>query len=168
MHVQHALVVDLDGLVLREEPYLDALIVEHALVGLAHGDGLLHRLAGRYKHAATVGSHTVHEYLQSVGISLFLHHELIHKVETLVGGGLVGEVQCELPRAASRYVGQRGALGRYTAVSADLYDRLLHPLRSVGDDVLLLRLVVLGVLQSLVGVVALSAAQQEDVAPATR
>ena len=168
MHVQHALVVDLNGLILREEPYFDALVVEHALVGLAHGDGLLYRLAGGYEHTATVGSHTVHEYLQSVGIGLLLHHELIHKVEALVGGGLVGQVQRELSRAASRYVGQRGLLGRYAAVGAHLYDGLFHLLRSVGDDVLFLRLIVLGVLQPLVGVVALSAAQQEDVAPATR
>ena len=63
VYVQLALVVDFGRLIRRFKPQYDAFVVEHALVGLAHGDDLLHRLAGGYHHAASVGRHTVHQHL---------------------------------------------------------------------------------------------------------
>ncbi len=168
MYVQLALVVDAERLILRFKPYRDAFVVEHALVGLAHGDDLRHRLAGGDVDAAAAGGDAVHQHLQSLLVESLRYIQDVGEVHRLVGCRAVGQVQRELPRAAGGDVGQRGARRPYLTVGADAYDGLLHLLCAVGDDVLLLRLVVFGQHFTLIGVVALAAAQHEDVAPATR
>ena len=89
MYVELTLVVDFDGLVLREEPYLHTFVVEDALVGLPHGDNLLHRLAGRHKDAAPIGGNAVHQDLQSQRVGHLLHHDVVAEVEALRGGAVV-------------------------------------------------------------------------------
>ena len=76
-------------------------------------------------------------------------------------------MQGKLPCLSGGYVGQYGTLDSDAAVSADLYVGILHLFRSVGENVLS-RLVVLGLLFLLIGIVALSAEDTEDVAPARR
>ena len=99
-------------------------------------------------------------------VGAFRNRQIIGKVEALCGGTDVRQMQGKLPCLSGGYVGQYGTLDSDAAVSADLYVGILHLFRSVGENVLS-RLVVLGLLFLLIGIVALSAEETEDITPST-
>ena len=165
MYVERHFIINLDGLVLRHKPYFQVSIVERALIGLSHGDDLLHRFSGRNEYRAAVGRHTVHENFQALLVSLLLYHDVIAEVEALTGGAQVGKVQRELSGLSRRYIAQCDVLGTVVgvAVETDADVGALHLLGAVADDKFPW-LVVFSLLLAFVGVVALSANEVEAVA----
>ena len=158
MNVKRCYVVNLDGLILRAEPQLEVCVVEHALIGLSHGDDFLHHFTSRDEYGTTIGGHTVHQYLQAFLVGLLLNHNVIAEVEALSGGRQVLQVQCELSTLTSWHVIQDDMLGTIVgvAVNTDAYIGLLHPLSTVTQSVLTW-VVIFRLLLAFVGVVALTA-----------
>ena len=110
--VERHLVVDFSRLILRAEAYLDALVVEDALVGLLYGEHLLRGLALVQLYGTAVDRHAVHEYLQTQVVGLLHDEQVVTEVRALVHIGHIGAVERDISLAPGRYVGNGGILRR--------------------------------------------------------
>ena len=127
MYAQQYLVVDNRRLVLRHEPYLDAVVVEDRLVGLTDGNHFLRGLVLVEEDRASVNGRAVHKDLQAFLVRILRDTEVVVEVPALVGVAHVGAVEHGVHALPGGNVGQGKALAGIAGAVADADTRFLHP-----------------------------------------
>ena len=132
VYAEQYLVVDNIRLVLRHEPYLDAVVVEDRLVGLTDGNHFLRGLVLVEEDGASVNGRAVHEDLQAFLVRILRDTEVVVEVPALVGVAHVGAVEHGVHALPGGNVGQGKALAGIAGAVADADTRFLHPYRTVA------------------------------------